>query len=429
MKKRIFGMLLVVTLLLSGLQANAKGIRVEEVAVINNLETESIWEERAYLDEFNMPTDEYYISNSSAIIGTFSNSATTDSLLEVYFFIIDGDTVVIRLIEYGSSVVKNSYSSDKTYSVVMMDTYGERHSLIGTLSSGADVLCFDRKDSRAIVRALRDEGTVRFAITEDERPTTKYVFSIEDACGFEIDAPINSIGYLDGGLIEIRRGELYGLMDTEGNIVARCVYYFMLANKESELICVATGSTVNGFHYDYGFINKSGEVIVPCEYDSVSYSFYEGLAKVEKDGKYGYIDTTGKLVVPCEYDDLDFFYEGLARVEKDGKWGYVDTTGTLVIPCEYDYVWSFGEGLAYMEKDDKCGYIDTTGTLVIPCEYDYAWPFREGLAYVKKDDKCGFIDTTGTPVIPCEYDDVSRGGDVIITLDDEKITVYSIVEN
>ena len=70
------------------------------------------------------------------------------------------------------------------------------------------------------------------------------------------------------------------------------------------------------------------------------------------------------------YDDHDGFYEGLARVKKNGKWGAIDTTGKLVVPCEYDAFWFFSEGLAPVQKNGKLGYIDKTGKLVVPCEYD-----------------------------------------------------------
>ena len=48
-----------------------------------------IWEKRAYVDEFDLPTDEYYISNKEPIVGKFSNSATTDSPLCVYIYVDD----------------------------------------------------------------------------------------------------------------------------------------------------------------------------------------------------------------------------------------------------------------------------------------------------------------------------------------------------
>ena len=49
--------------------------------------------------------------------------------------------------------------------------------------------------------------------------------------------------------------------------------------------------------------------------------FRDGLARVSKNGKYGFIDETGQVVVPVEYNSATFFSEGLAWVQKNGKWG------------------------------------------------------------------------------------------------------------
>ncbi len=70
----------------------------------------SAWVLDYYVDEFRLPTDEPYVTNAEPIIGIFSNSATTDSDLLVSI-LVDEDGLAIMLDEYGSSRVKNSYSS------------------------------------------------------------------------------------------------------------------------------------------------------------------------------------------------------------------------------------------------------------------------------------------------------------------------------
>ncbi len=153
--------------------------------------------------------------------------------------------------------------------------------------------------------------------------------------------------------------------------------------------------------------------------------FSEGLTRVKKDGKWGFIDTTGKVVIPCQYDDASWsFSEGLTCVEKDGKYGFIDTTGKVVIPCQYDDAsWSFSEGLARVKKDGKWRYIDTTGKEVIPCQYDNGYSFNKGFVVVVKDMKFGFIDLTGKEVIPCEYDCVEYGEGYFTLIKDGYLTI------
>ena len=110
----------------------------------------------------------------------------------------------------------------------------------------------------------------------------------------------------------------------------------------------------------WGFIDKSGNEVVPCKYDDAS-SFSEGLAFVELDGKYGFIDKSGNEVVPCTYDQAYSFSEGLAHVKLDGKWGFIDKSGNEVVPCKYDHANRFSEGLAFVELDGRYFYIDKNG--------------------------------------------------------------------
>ncbi len=171
-----------------------------------------------------------------------------------------------------------------------------------------------------------------------------------------------------------------------------------------------------------GYIDKTGKVVIPAEYDSVG-EFSEGLAAVEKDGKFGVIDKTGKTVIPFQYSwaeylqpdgssstfkPLEAFHEGLATVLQDGKFGYIDKTGKEVIPRQYHTAVSFSEGLAAVEKDGKWGFIDKTGKEVIPFQYDKVSSFSEGLAAVLvSGEGWSFIDKTGKEVLSVSYDDVS----------------------
>ena len=80
--------------------------------------------------------------------------------------------------------------------------------------------------------------------------------------------------------------------------------------------------------------NTSIRVLVEpiMDYTNVD-PFSDGLAIVQKDGErgglnsgiWGFIDKTGSIVIPLEYDAYgSVFSEGLAAVSKDGKYGYVD---------------------------------------------------------------------------------------------------------
>ena len=95
--------------------------------------------------------------------------------------------------------------------------------------------------------------------------------------------------------------------------------------------------------------------------------FYEGLAYYKDANKmYGFIDKTGKMVIPCQWRSVGNFSEGLALARGvNGKWGFIDKTGKVVIPCQWERASSFREGLAQMQVSyGKYDIIDKTGKII-----------------------------------------------------------------
>ena len=230
------------------------------------------------------------------------------------------------------------------------------------------------------------------------------------------------------GLARVGKGDSdwnmkLGYINTSGEVVIPLQYDFAVNFSEG---LAWVGKRDADWNMKYGYINTVGEVVVPLEYDDAS-DFSDGMAMVGKrdaDGnwKYGYINTSGEVVIPLQYGNSGDFSDGLTWTVKNGKYGYINTSGEIVVPFEYDCnhftfyaAVNFSEGLARVSKYDangnmKYGYINTSGEVVVPLEYnDAAVNFSEGLAFVGKRDadgnwKYGYINTSGEVVIPLQYD-------------------------
>ena len=162
------------------------------------------------------------------------------------------------------------------------------------------------------------------------------------------------------------------------------------------------------------------------EYDSVYGGFNDGLLMVIKDGKNGFIDKTGKLVIPCEYNALPFS-EGLAVVHKynpdrdennSDDWGFIDTTGNVVIPIIYDWVGSFHNGRSVYKDNGKYGLMDNKGNITVPAEYNNIFVRDEGWN-VMKDGLNGIIDKNGEFIVPMGNKYRSSDGLFIVEIRDE----------
>jgi uncharacterized protein (TIGR02145 family) len=167
----------------------------------------------------------------------------------------------------------------------------------------------------------------------------------------------------------------------------------------------------------YGYINKSGVIIVPVIYDvteyfmgSHDYDFYCGLTEVKQNNKYGFVNKKGIVKIPIIYDSVGYFNENLVSVCLNHKYGYLNSFGEIVVPLIYDFATSFKNGFGEVSLRGKYGFVNTKGQLVIPCKYDHVKRFSEGLAAVCINNKFGFINSTGELVLPNIFDNPYFGG-------------------
>ena len=115
--------------------------------------------------------------------------------------------------------------------------------------------------------------------------------------------------------------------------------------------------------YLWGFIDKSGDTVIPHLYYRVS-DFHEGLANIGNaiiTISEPLIDKSNKWVQwPFrEYYGDWYFTEGFARVcsHSNHKWGFIDKSKKSVVPPKYDEARHFSEGLAAVSLNGKWGFI------------------------------------------------------------------------
>jgi hypothetical protein len=132
------------------------------------------------------------------------------------------------------------------------------------------------------------------------------------------------------------------------------------------------------------FIDHTGRVVSPSQYEYTESWFQEGLAPVGVGMKWGYINTKWQIVIEPRFDYVaQSFSDGVAAVRVGGLWGAIDRTGKFIIePRSSDGPVSFSEGLAAIRVNGKYGYMDKTGKIVIEPQFEMAQGFRGGLAAV-----------------------------------------------
>lgn len=257
----------------------------------------------------------------------------------------------------------------------------------------------------------------------------------------------------------------YGFMDTSGKVIVPPKYDIASGFSEGlakvgytspgDVMELAPGITVIDTITQLGFIDKSGNLVIPMIYEDVSSTtiiwnestgtpksgFSEGLISVKKAGKWGVIDKQGNTVISFKYDlPVGSFHNGLASFSTGGKSGFMDKSGKVVIAPAYNYVQDFADGYAIVANNDRTsqygdmlyGAINTQGKLVVPIKYLYMAQFHEGMACVSDKSygagKYGYVNTSGALVVPIQYTKAYAFSDslAVVALNDERFTAPTI---
>jgi hypothetical protein len=171
----------------------------------------------------------------------------------------------------------------------------------------------------------------------------------------------------------------------------------------------------------YGYINKDGKIVVNYQFDAVSdykpisikqFLFIKTtkyFATVRTSDKWGAIDKDGKYTINPQFQDLSIDTKaGMFLVKMNDKYGWCDEKGKMKINPQFDNAQFFGNyGLAPVLIGEKWGYIDKEGKVQINQQFDIALPFFDDIAFISAGEKLGAIDKTGKYTINPQFNGMS----------------------
>ena len=149
------------------------------------------WEKGFYLDDFNDPTETFYIGTKNRVKGTYNTASVTDGELEAEIR-VDQHSIRIYLYENGTDKVKNG-ESGVYFPINIKESEGTTVSFDGYMSCGGDYVEIEEEQ---VFRVLGGEefdngvdylskflshenGEVSFYITRSDQPATNYRFTVK----------------------------------------------------------------------------------------------------------------------------------------------------------------------------------------------------------------------------------------------------------
>lgn len=221
----------------------------------------------------------------------------------------------------------------------------------------------------------------------------------------------DAIRHLTNGIIAVRLGYKWGLVDDNNNELMPIIYDY-ISYEDRQLWARFKGYK---FYIPIEWL--------PLKYDCI-YDFGEkGCAKVEKNGKYGVVDNQYKELIPCRYDDLDFRKKEIHAKRKtynntnyEITYDIFSRDGSLLLG---DVYFPITYGIIIGKKKDgnlKYGLIDENYNFIIPCEnksiqqIDFSYHQYYGYYDVLQEGGYHFLWMGGKGLINIGYDEIEKPG-------------------
>jgi hypothetical protein len=150
----------------------------------------------------------------------------------------------------------------------------------------------------------------------------------------------------------------------------------------------------------WGFINRSGKLVIPYTYSRTPSRFMYGRARVQsQDGRFGYINKENVVVIQPKYQTATCFYKGYALVRE--AWtqpiSLIDSSGAVVASFPKDLIYvdnaGPGPGISGTEQPEYPFYISETLKQLVD----------EGKGIFQKGMNYGLMDKTGKTALDFQY--------------------------
>lgn len=143
-------------------------------------------------------------------------------------------------------------------------------------------------------------------------------------------------------------------------------------------------------------------------YDFYDKKSYNGRILVCKKGKFGFIDESGEEIIPCKYDNAYAFCHGNAIVCINSKWGVINVDNEVILPINHVRLDRFKPDLFIIDIDDGYSLLDSKYNKLFNITFDKI--IRIGLSnqlIISQKNKYGVLDISKGVLIPMIYDQIS----------------------
>ena len=194
----------------------------------------------------------------------------------------------------------------------------------------------------------------------------------------------------------------------------------------------------------YGLIDLDGNKITDAIYEDISSVDYkEGFLKVKDKGNYGVINIKGTKIIETSYDDItsDGYYSEekkyqdagfILRIRTDDgyKYGYAKNNGKIILDTNYNEIIRITEiedsknSYFITSLNGKYGLMKNSDEIIENDFRSIDFDRTNNLLILQKNSSYGVYDLKGNCVIPIDYDDIIVGGEYINAFKGENTVIF-----
>ena len=175
---------------------------------------------------------------------------------------------------------------------------------------------------------------------------------------YDASNPANTCGLISVGKESYFSSSSYGFIDLNGQFVSDGLCFRSVCDFTSDGVAI-----VQTQDELYGLLNTKGEMAVEAAYQSIQ-RVSENLYAVENaNGKWGLMNTEGKMLAECRYSEIGSFTNGRIFVKDGSYWKLIELDGTVCLERIQDYRIA-ADGTLALERDNRWGVVESDLTQV-----------------------------------------------------------------
>ncbi len=209
-------------------------------------------------------------------------------------------------------------------------------------SNGFFLLPFDCKDDTKIeLSPIKGFESLSIATVINTRKVVKKCLIRDGLIILKICDDIIQLN--NNRIIKYLEKDKWGLSDVDGKVIHSPEYAEITEHPNCNLFTI---SKLSNTGREYGLMNTSGQLLVPCVYSSIKYCQFGLISAKSKDGKWHIFDYLGNFKISHDYDNLVVASKDYIIVTQKNKMGIISIQGKEYLPLIFDDI--FFEGSNYV---------------------------------------------------------------------------------